>query len=229
MNLNLVKKADFNGVECDFYETNETKNIWLTREQIGRALEYEHPGAAIKNIHLRNKGRIDQFSRVAQVELPQGGEQNIYLYSPKGVYEICRWSRQPKADAFMDWVWGIVEQLRTGRGYDMAAVITETVKVTLTEFTKQLIPLLKEILTDVKTAPVSEVHIHQKEDRFVPRRRKHHSIIEHLDDDVRKEVEFMICSDKYSFRDIVEMLREYGVDVSITSVYRYSKRLVDGL
>lgn len=26
--------------------------------------------------------------------------------------EICRWSRQPKADLFMDWVWDIIEKYR---------------------------------------------------------------------------------------------------------------------
>ncbi len=26
--------------------------------------------------------------------------------------EICRWSRQPKADVFMDWVWDIIEKYR---------------------------------------------------------------------------------------------------------------------
>jgi len=38
----------------------------------------------------------------------------MVLYSAKGVYEICRWSRQPKADAFYDHVYDILEGLRLG-------------------------------------------------------------------------------------------------------------------
>ena len=26
--------------------------------------------------------------------------------------EICRWSRQPKANLFMDWVWDVIEAYR---------------------------------------------------------------------------------------------------------------------
>lgn len=34
------------------------------------------------------------------------------LYTAKGIYEICRWSRQPKADAFFDFVYDVLEGLR---------------------------------------------------------------------------------------------------------------------
>lgn len=34
------------------------------------------------------------------------------LYTQRGIMEICRWSRQPKADIFMDWVWDIIEKYR---------------------------------------------------------------------------------------------------------------------
>ncbi len=43
-----------------------------------------------------------------------GGTQETVLYSRKGVMEICRWSRQPKADAFMDFVWEVTDRLMSG-------------------------------------------------------------------------------------------------------------------
>ena len=36
----------------------------------------------------------------------------VYYYSQHGVMEICRWSRQPKADEFMDWVWDVINGYR---------------------------------------------------------------------------------------------------------------------
>lgn len=42
------------------------------------------------------------------------GVQEAFIYSQRGVFEICRWSQQLKADAFMDWVWDIVEAYRNG-------------------------------------------------------------------------------------------------------------------
>jgi len=109
--LVLFKSENFQGIECDFWK-NSNDEIFTTREQIGRALEYINPSNAIRKIHERNFDRIDKFSRIAQVDLPFGGKQDVYLYNAKGVYEICRWSRQPKADVFMDWVWDLLEGIR---------------------------------------------------------------------------------------------------------------------
>jgi len=111
--LSLVKSENFGAVQCDFWE-NENKEVYMTREQVGSALGYTNPREAIKTIHSRNRDRLDRFSRGVQIDTPLGGTQNTTVYSSKGVYEICRFSRQPKADAFMDWVWDIVDNLRTG-------------------------------------------------------------------------------------------------------------------
>ena len=113
MDMTLIKRADFGGVECDFYEAGEEKDVWLTREQIGQALEYQHPRDSIRKIHERNLERLSKFSVTVKLTSTDGKAYNTYLYSPKGVYEICRWSRQPKADAFMDWVWEQVDRHAT--------------------------------------------------------------------------------------------------------------------
>lgn len=74
---------------------------WFTRYQIGAALGYEFPVESIGRIHNRHKERLDQFSRVSQFDSPSG-KQLGYIYDERGVFEICRWSRQPKADMVMD-------------------------------------------------------------------------------------------------------------------------------
>lgn len=82
----------------------------MTREQVGIALEYENPKIAIANIHKRNADRLDRFSGLIKLINPQnktnsrgsgGGPQLKTVYTLRGVMEICRLSRQPKADAFM--------------------------------------------------------------------------------------------------------------------------------
>ena len=112
--LVLFKSEVFQGIECDFWSNENNGDVFVTREQIGRALEYASPSNAIRKIHERNFDRIQKFSSIAQVDLPFGGRQEVYLYNAKGVYEICRWSRQPKADIFMDWVWDLLEEIRKG-------------------------------------------------------------------------------------------------------------------
>lgn len=113
--LQIVKSSNFGNVQCDFY--SKDNEIWMTREQIGQALEYSEPRIAISKIHDRHKERLDRFSTVTKLVTVEGSRdvsRDTYLYSAKGIYEICRWSQQPKADAFFDWVYDMLERLRRG-------------------------------------------------------------------------------------------------------------------
>ena len=73
----------------------------MTREQIGQALEYPAGAKAIAQIHSRNADRLTPMSGVLKMKTP-GGEQDTFVYNIRGVMEICRFSRQLKADKFMD-------------------------------------------------------------------------------------------------------------------------------
>ena len=118
-NLELVTTENFGAVTCDFYRNIENQ-IFMTREQIGEALEYHNPSTAIKNIHRKHRERLDdlslklKFNKGGIQNEPsfRGGSQETYFYSQRGIMEICRWSKQPKANLFMDWVWDIIEKYR---------------------------------------------------------------------------------------------------------------------
>lgn len=113
-NLQLVKSENFGSVQCDFYG-NGKNEFYMTREQIGRSLEYKtDPANAIAKIHQRHADRLDKFSGVVRLSTPSGTQETT-VYTRKGIMEICRWSQQPGADAFMDWVWEIMDGLMSGR------------------------------------------------------------------------------------------------------------------
>lgn len=96
----------------------------MTREQIGRALEYSDRNKSITNIHNRNMERfkdtsvrVKEFSSVQsdlhQSDVPhfkppkdryQGLHLESLLYNEDGIYEITFLSRQPKANEFRAWV-----------------------------------------------------------------------------------------------------------------------------
>ena len=120
--LVLVKQTKFEGVELDCYvePTQEDKgNFWATREQIGRLLEYENPRDAIAHIHMRNKERLDKFSGVVKLSTPYGGTQDVTVYNFKGLLEICRYSQQSKANAVMDWLWEVADEIRRTGSYSI--------------------------------------------------------------------------------------------------------------
>lgn len=111
--LVLVEKKKFGKLCCDVYRKGD--EFFVTREQIGRALEYKNPRQSIYDIHKSNKERLDKFSTVSRTLTVDGKERKTILYSAKGVYEICRWSKQPKANDFFDFIYEILEGLRLGR------------------------------------------------------------------------------------------------------------------
>lgn len=113
-NLKLVETDIFNEIAtCDFWG-NANNEYLVTREQIGRALGYSNPTKAIDNIHRKHRERIDKFSTTLTLGVLEGDryvERERILYNRKGIMEICRWSRQPLADKFMDWCWEIMDRL----------------------------------------------------------------------------------------------------------------------
>src|SRR5699024_7731796 len=75
MNLSLAVKEMFEGNEMNIY-TNENNDVFMTREQIGQALEYKNPRIAMSNLHNRQKKRLDQFSSVIKLRTETGKREN---------------------------------------------------------------------------------------------------------------------------------------------------------
>jgi prophage antirepressor-like protein len=146
-NLKLITTETFGDLPCNFYR-NMNDDIFLTREQIGTALGYSDPSKAIQKIHLKHKNRLENLCvRIVENRRPQNGGVGVDVetvyYTERGVMEICRWSRQPKADEFMDWVWDIVEQYRNGQLMDLRVVqpimeALNSITATLNAITKSL-------------------------------------------------------------------------------------------
>lgn len=113
--LSIVKRAPFGGLVIEFYGDIRGSDFYMTRDQIGRALEYDSPRKAIEKIHNRHKKRLDPLSTVVTLGTVDGKQREVFLYESKGVYEICRHSDKPKADLFYDFVYEILEGLRLGR------------------------------------------------------------------------------------------------------------------
>ena len=122
--MKLLTTKHFNGYALDCYvepEYESTGDFWTTREQIGTLLEYENPADAIGIIHHRNKERLDKFSSSFNLK-GEAGMIVVTIYSFKGLLEICRYSNQPKADAIMDWLWDVADEIRCTGSYSLHQV-----------------------------------------------------------------------------------------------------------
>ncbi len=123
--LQLLTTKTFNGVQFDCYvETeNSSYDFWATRSQIGQLLEYEDPMKAVAKIHERNRERLDRFSTIVKLTTVEGEREvnrEVTVYNFKGLLEICRYSGQPKADAIMDWLWEVADEIRRTGSYSLS-------------------------------------------------------------------------------------------------------------
>lgn len=116
MKLRLVKQGDFLGTKCDFC-VDEDDNIYMSRTQIGYALQYKDPSNAIRNIHARHYKRLDNFSvevttaQIERVSKHQSQDKLTFMYTAQGIFEICRHSNQSVADDFYDYVYIVVIEI----------------------------------------------------------------------------------------------------------------------
>lgn len=121
--MQLATTRKFGELEIQVYENpavghaRAQDDFWMTRDQIGTALEYSNSTKAIDNIHRRNKDRLDPLSTTIRTRVVEGKrtvERNMMCYSLRGVMEICRFSTQPKANAFIDFCWDVMVALMQG-------------------------------------------------------------------------------------------------------------------
>lgn len=160
-NLKLITTETFNNMSCNFYR-NMNDDILLTREQIGQALEYANPIKAIQKIHDKHKDRLDELSiriKSETLDVPQNGvgrnlmTERVY-YTERGIMEICRWSRQSKANEFMDWVWDIIEKYRHNELIPDLAQVTSALAAITNTFTvlTQAVTTMQQDISDLKKA-----------------------------------------------------------------------------
>ncbi len=130
--MQLVKSAEFDGIVLDCYinpAQTDKGDFWATREQIGQLLGYSEPRISISNIHQRNKERLDKFSCVINL-ITEAGIRTATVYNFKGLLEVCRYSQQPKANAVMDWLFEVADEIRRTGSYistPVPAIPTNTI------------------------------------------------------------------------------------------------------
>ena len=128
--MKLLTTWSFNGAALDCYtDGNNNGDFWATREQIGRLLEYSEPMKSIAKIHERNSDRLNKFSTIVNLTTVEGSRtvtRDVIVYNFKGLLEICRFSNQPKANAVMDFLWNVADEIRQ-KGIYMTAQKAEEI------------------------------------------------------------------------------------------------------
>ena len=171
--------------------------------QCAKILGYKNPQEAIRQ---KCKG-------VRKTLTPTNGGNQPVNYIPEGdLYRLIVSSKLPSAEKFERWVFDeVLPMLRKTGSYgavNIEEIIARTATAVVTEVIKQL-----------SINKIAE----QPQMRRKPR--KSMSIITQLSPELHKAVDEMLLSNKYTFSEVCSFLADYGVVLSVTSVWRYYKRL----
>jgi len=209
-NLQIFKNEKFGSIRT----LNINGEPYFVVKDVAKVLGYSNPRKAISDhVDAEDKGvtKCDTL----------GGAQKLNVINESGLYSLILSSKLPKAKEFKHWVTSeVLPNIRKTGGYGQIDV-EKIVGMTVSETIKQLIPLLQQNSANAyidNGDAVEEIVIRKRARKKAP------GIIEKLPDDLRTVIDDMICSNRYTYQDVVDLLADEGIHITTTSVYRYAKR-----
>lgn len=182
--------------------------------QCAKILGYARPADAI-SAHCKG---------VCVLPTPSAGGVQKTKFIPEGdLYRLIVSSKLPKAEEFERWVFDtVLPQIRHNGVYigNVEELIAKTATAVVSEVMKQIVPILQRLnpyydpLEDLRAASIAAP---------LPRRKAAPGIIRRLDEDVRRQVDDMMLTDKFSYDDIREYLARFGIAISNSAICRYRK------
>ncbi len=186
--------------------------VYFIGYDVAKLLGYKNPRDAIANhVDREDKNTVAIYDGI--------GNPNKTIINESGLYSLILSSKLPKSKEFKRWVTAeVLPSIRKTGGYRLDN-LQEIIGITVAETIKQLMPILQQSSTNNKEADEEEEIVIRR-----ARRRTPVGIIAKLPCDLRNEVDDMICSEKYTYKDIVDMLAEEGISISQAAVSRYRQR-----
>lgn len=197
------------------FENNEFGNLevlmangkeYFPATKCAKVLGHENPERAVRKYC---KG-------VTKLVTPtDGGFQEINYITEGDLYRLIIRSKLPSAERFERWVMEeVLPSIRKTGSYgslNLEEIITKTAIAVATEVTKSLLGNQVE--------DVSKVEV---------KRHGTHSIMSKLTPELQNDVDSMLLSGNFTYVQIREYLKDYGVTISTSSIQRRYAKLIKG-
>lgn len=192
--------------------------VWFVGKDVARALGYSNPRDALsRHVDAEDK-------EVVKHDTP-GGKQPITVINESGLYSLVLSSKLPGAKRFKHWVTSeVLPSIRKHGGYGNGVSAEQMVEIAqrmAAAMGAEIVKQLKDVLAPSTPSVQEEVVLMDPAPR---RRQRYHSVITMLDPELQREVDEMLESNRYTYVDIVQFLKENGVGISVSSICRYAKR-----
>ena len=196
--------------------------------QCAKILGYSNPRKAILD-HCKEEGvtKRDGVSYTTnQYGVTSQQITQIKYISEGNLYRLIVSSKLPKAEEFERWVFDeVLPQIRHNGGYvgNVDEIIARTATAVVSEVIKQITPILKR--QNAYYDPLEELRL-----KAIVSPQPRHKVmctIKRLDAELRKQVDEMILSDRYSYDDIRAYLARFGVSISNAAICRYRQSMYE--
>lgn len=182
-----------------------------------KTLGYANPKDAIKR-HCRWGVKHD-------LPHPQNPVKTIEMnFIPEGdLYRLIVHSKLPSAERFERWVFDeVLPAIRKQGMYapDLTDTIAKIVSATVAETIKQIMPTMQP-----PSAKIESTEAKKKKKNLKPIL----CAIEKLPPDIRGEVDRMLISKQYSYRDVLAYLSTHGIHLSQMAVSKYYEKCIFGI
>ncbi|MCC8069026.1 MAG: DUF3486 family protein, partial [Ruminococcus sp.] len=159
---------------------------------------------------------------VTKMVTPTNGGFQEVNYIPEGdLYRLIVRSKLPSAERFERWVMEeVLPSIRQTGGYgnlNIEEIITKTAIAVATEVAKNFMPVQESTFETTEETKLRH-----------PYRKPPTSIISKLTPELQNDVDSMLLSGNFTYRQIREYLKDYGVSISQSSIQRRYARLIKG-
>jgi hypothetical protein len=105
--MTMTTALAFNDVTFDIVDRNGTP--WLKAGQVGQALGFVQPDAAISKLYKRNADEFtDEMTWTVNLVV-QGQNRKTRIFSPRGCHLLAMFASTPKAKEFRRWVLDVLD------------------------------------------------------------------------------------------------------------------------
>ena len=191
----LFENEEFGQLRMIFIDGKQ----YFMASDVAKALGYVRPNDAVSQ-HCR---------ATVKHSIPISGKEQEVNFIPEGdVYRLIIRSKLPKAEEFEKWVFDeVLPSIRKTGGY-----IQETNPYSIKEIVKETIyQVVPEIIRELE----------DKEERNKRAERE----LKKLEAKVKRRIERLLYSEKYSYYEISKLLGQEGIDTSAEAICFYAQNI----
>ena len=193
--LQVIEQREILGKQLTMY--GDFENPLFLAKEVAEWIDYD-----LSSIN-KMLNSVDEDEKVRNIVPTLGGNQEAWFLTEDGLYEVLMQSRKPIAKQFKKEVKTLLKNIRKGRYIGLQEISNCGIKEIVKETICQVVP---EIIRELE----------DKEERNKRAERE----LKKLEAKVKRRIERLLYSEKYSYYEISKLLGQEEIDVSAEAINR---------